>query len=469
MKIKKISQFRKKGIVSHVKEKGFTLVELILTVSFITAASVIIYMIYDKAKDMKNVENEFRNISEFVASVENMVETSGSYTGITTANLGTYGLAFNTGLNPDIDSPNPKTINITYKELSDKVCTGLTSQIEGKLGSGSKVVVKANGTTLLSPINPTEAARNCSTANNQNQVVISLTKLNTGSSSTITNVTQVVRPPKVEPSYPTFGINVPTPTLSIPDNPQFLAVTQPKQGSYNNPTAPAVPPIPGIIPPISNPNSGYTRPSVPATPGWPGNGQQQGEKDKYAGRTDIPRGFIEVDQICMQTRYVIHQTTQTAYVEYVVVEGPSPALCVPLQSSVDGMFLLEWSDAYTTQNSGLGLVQPVFQIGSGSTARLDNAYQYLQPFISQLMAMGSQLPPGQRFISAIPECSKFNIMIDAVSGPRIYFPESGSTWLYGYAGASRPTVMAESQFGTYDIEGNTLFLYVDKKDNTQCI
>lgn len=454
------------------KTKGFTLVELLLSIGFIGVASAVVYGVYSKAEDMAKIDTELRTIATFMEKVEAIADSRGSFTGINTSTLEGFGLSFVSELkNAEISTPNPQTIDIKYSEVNERVCSGLAVQSEGKLGTNSLVKIKANGQELKSPISPVEAAANCKKNRSSNEIVVSLSKLD-AQVNAINGVPQSVRPQKQEPIYPTFGVNVMPPTFAIPEAPVFLVAQQPSSGVYVPPPAPTTPPIPELIPGSGSSTppgqSGGIDDTIPPGEGGiqpPVGGSGGGNFQVPEG---IPDGYLEITEVCMQTKYVIHQTT-AAYEELVVVEGPSPTLCTPFDEAatqgIQQSFLLDWVDAYIAEEGGNGYYTPSFYTSNGTTERFENAYSYLTPYITLLQLQGAQLPPGQRFNSVIPSCTKYNYFLNQ-TGPRVYFPESGSAGLTSKD--YPPTVISENDWQNASKGNNTLVLYVDKEKESDC-
>lgn len=457
-----------KNIRSSKKKRGMTLIELLLAIGFISAASAVIYGVYAKADDMQKIENELRTISTFMNNVEAISESRGSFTGISSSTLDSFGLDFNSGLGSfDISTPNPSTINIEYKGINERVCSGLIMQAEGKLGTVSVVKLKANGKDLPAPVNPVSAAQNCNKNRNGNVLTISLSKL-TDQSTPIVEIAQNNRPVKAEPVYPTFGVNVPAPTFQIPEKPEFLLAEQPAPGVYVGPPPAPNPPLPNLVPgdgSSSAPGQAPPPGGIEGTPSEPVEGSGGGN---FGGSesTGIPDGYLEITEVCMYTKYVLHHTTASTS-QIVSIEGPSPTLCVEFTetTSDQSSFLLDWVESYIVEDGGNGYMVPTFYSKNGTTETFQNAHAYLAPYIRQLQLMGAQLPLGQRFNPDIPTCANYNYFLNQ-TGPRVYFPETGTAGLTN--SNYRPTVVTETEWNNTPKTNNSIVLYVDKQKQSDC-
>lgn len=106
------------------KNRGFTLVEILLVVGFIAVAGLAVYVTYNKVSSSGQANTETRNLSTLQAGVKSLYGGSTNYTGITNAVL-------NDGrVTPDSMRPIPYTlgataINNTFGGTVDVIATTL--------------------------------------------------------------------------------------------------------------------------------------------------------------------------------------------------------------------------------------------------------------------------------------------------------------------------------------------------------
>ena len=62
--------------MNNKKNKGFTLLELLIAVGFVSVASVSTYSIASFANDMMVIRNETKDLSEFIKDIENTTSTT---------------------------------------------------------------------------------------------------------------------------------------------------------------------------------------------------------------------------------------------------------------------------------------------------------------------------------------------------------------------------------------------------------
>jgi hypothetical protein len=244
------------------KNKGFSLIELLITVAVITIVSVSSYMMYDNNKSNAKVTAEVQQLSDLTKKLDSLTMAS-NYVSLNNSTLQSFGLDFKSEFQqPVIQGLSPTNLSVIYNGLNEKECTDFSVKTMAKLAGMADFTTKVNQ-TVISVSNPVLVANNCQN-NNNNQVELVFNKL----SNTVAAVTQSPLPPRVaspDPApIPPFTPGVVTlpgivaPTVPTPPN---LGGVIPGPGSI--PTIPVV--NPPTVPPIScaTPGSCVTPPVIP--------------------------------------------------------------------------------------------------------------------------------------------------------------------------------------------------------------
>lgn len=166
------------------KNKGFTLVEILLVVGFIALASIGVYTIYAKVQTANAANAESRNLDTIRAGIKNLYGASPNYTGISPTVInnakitpeamrgtGAGNITNTFGGTVWVAATNLGTgvnngFRITYPLVTDAVCTKLVTtggaQFDQVIVGGQPV--KVFGTNTL---NPATAATACIAAPQQ--------------------------------------------------------------------------------------------------------------------------------------------------------------------------------------------------------------------------------------------------------------------------------------------------------------
>jgi type II secretory pathway pseudopilin PulG len=173
------------------KNKGFTLVEILLVVGFIALASVGVYTIYSKVQTANSANAESRNLDTIRAGIKNLYGASPNYTGITATVVNQAkitpeamrdatpaGITNTFGGTVTIDPVNLGTgtangFRITYPLVTDVVCTKLvtTGGAQFDQVTVGTTVIKTFGTNKM---DPADAAAACNGAAQQTVLFDSL-------------------------------------------------------------------------------------------------------------------------------------------------------------------------------------------------------------------------------------------------------------------------------------------------------
>jgi type II secretory pathway pseudopilin PulG len=164
------------------RTKGYTLIEILLVTGFVSVASIGVYTIFNKAKDISIANNEAKIVEHFRTEIARMYENSPSYLGLdnaavnaakvtptnmTTANpneiVNKFGGAINiTPIN--YASIANSGFRITYPNIRISSCPHMALSLMGGFNS-----ISVNGTVVKNygdgTINPGALATACSNAN----------------------------------------------------------------------------------------------------------------------------------------------------------------------------------------------------------------------------------------------------------------------------------------------------------------
>jgi type II secretory pathway pseudopilin PulG len=165
------------------KTKGYTLIEILLVTGFIAVATIGVYTIFNKAKDISIANDEAKIVDHFRTEIARMYENSPSYTGLDNIAVNTAKV---TPINMTTANPNEifnkfggtVTINpitysgvtdsgfrITYPNIRIASCSYMVLSLMGGFNS-----ITVNGTVVKNygdgAVNPAILATACSNASN---------------------------------------------------------------------------------------------------------------------------------------------------------------------------------------------------------------------------------------------------------------------------------------------------------------
>lgn len=152
------------------KQKGFTLVEILLIVGIVSIATVGVYTIFNIASDWNKASNEADGLYNIITRVERATNTSGNFSGISMATLPIIGGNFTSFINMNnIISPAPNTLNFVYRNVNGRICSNFVSKMLGMPGNVSAIL---NGTVVPNMTQASDVSSIC--ARDSNDVTISL-------------------------------------------------------------------------------------------------------------------------------------------------------------------------------------------------------------------------------------------------------------------------------------------------------
>lgn len=213
--------------------KGFTLVELLVSVGFLSVASVSTYNIASYANDFRVIRNEVNDLSQFVKDIENTTNTT-DFNDETISTLRQY------KSNLELSSITTKKGNLllNYSNVKARICIDFVN----KMITGNKNITAVINGKDIGKNDLAEISNSCL---NQNELSIVLNKT---SSYTIETITASVNPP------PPAHIDV-----VIPETPESLQAKAPTVPAFIPSTAiPVVYSITGTAPvyPVITPPEG---------------------------------------------------------------------------------------------------------------------------------------------------------------------------------------------------------------------
>lgn len=268
------------------KNKGFTLIELMIAIGVITILPVASYMLYKVANENNQSDVEFKRLSQVFKEINETTATIGIPSNINKDNLYTIsnGLESSIGLYA-VNTPNPQVLNFVYKDLDSKTCSNLTNSM---VNSADYVSAIVNGESIENRDNISSVVNRCKL--NKNDVTIVLNKfINTEIVSVVTpnpksvpTVIDVYNPPYVAtpnmpppftngilpPTMPNINVTTTTPPTSIPNAPSLPGPGPgggPVQTVPHGPPPPPIPAPPPILPPIKPPSPFYAFPVTSCT------------------------------------------------------------------------------------------------------------------------------------------------------------------------------------------------------------
>lgn len=155
--------------IKNLKQKGFTLIEILLVIGFIAGAMVVAFITYPKVQATNRANLENQHLQAIAGGIKNLYSTTGNYIGLTTRAV------IQANINPDdmlvdrsawtidnqwggtvatvVDPVSNKLFNVTYTNVPDNECTKLVS------GAATNFIrVRVDG-TLMKDHSPGVATR----------------------------------------------------------------------------------------------------------------------------------------------------------------------------------------------------------------------------------------------------------------------------------------------------------------------
>lgn len=231
------------------KNKGFTLVEILIAVGLVSIASVSTYGIATYANDIRTTKSEVSDLSEFIKSIENTTNT-------TVFNDEAIQTFQQYKSNLELASITSKNGNLllNYSNVKTRVCVDFVSKM---ISANKNIAAIINGKDI-SKNDLNEISNSC--FNNQNELSIVVNK---SQSYTINTITASVNPPPL-PHVDVVIPDIPTPA-QIPQVQAFTPSTaQPTTYGVTGvaPVYPVVAPSGGPIAITPGTTTGVIKPPV---------------------------------------------------------------------------------------------------------------------------------------------------------------------------------------------------------------
>ena len=223
------------------KNKGFTLLELLIAVGFVSVASVSTYNIASFANDVMIIRNETKNLSEFIKDIENTTNTN-AFNDEAIQTFREY------KSNLELSSITTKSgkLLLNYSNVKTRVCVDFVSKM---ISANKNITALINGKEITkNDLN--EISNSC--FNNQNELSIVVNKSSGYTIETITASVNVKLPNTNNDDFIVPEAQIP---LSIPQVASFVPPT----------TTPIVYGLTGVSPvyPVVPPSGG----AIAVTPG----------------------------------------------------------------------------------------------------------------------------------------------------------------------------------------------------------
>lgn len=266
------------------KQKGYTLLELLIITGIVSLAAASVYGIAKVASDWSKSSRETEKLQVLFRQINDSTNMMG-YSGITKDNLSNISSGIESALDlRNVVSPSADKLNFEYRNLGARVCRDLTLKM---LSSSNTVHAIVNGVTFDSPNNVGALVGACDNSDNDVTVVLNkyqdTTVMASASPSNNVNPTPTpfptnkpyVSPPGIGNPYVTstavpvrYGLTDKPPALtpSVPSNPPL--VSQPPPISPSGPSVPPFTPPPVVRPPATPGGGNNDSGGTPGTDSW---------------------------------------------------------------------------------------------------------------------------------------------------------------------------------------------------------
>lgn len=240
--------------MNTIKNKGFTIIELLITTGFISLASVGAYAVANTANDYRKSSTEVKNLNALIKQIDNSTSTVENYQGISLSSL-----AFNSALAlADVQAIN-KQLNFIYKDIGSRVCNDFTSKM---LASSKNIEAIVNGSNFNKE-NIKDIAVACYQDTNDLTIVLNK-ELKDYSINTVVASINLPPPPVPEIAIPA----VPVPASWTPPTAFTASTAVPTTYPLTSVVAPSFGPVVGGGGPINVTSPPGTTPQTPQVPSW---------------------------------------------------------------------------------------------------------------------------------------------------------------------------------------------------------
>lgn len=184
------------------KNKGFTLVELLIGVGLVSIASVSTYSIATYANDIRTTKSEVSDLSEFIKGIENTTNT-------TVFNDEAIQTFQQYKSNLELASITSKNGNLllNYSNVKARICVDFVSKM---ISANKNISAVINGKDI-SNNDLNEISNSC--FSNTNEISIVVNKSQSYTINTITASVNTPPPPHVDVAIPEIPIPIPVPTV----------------------------------------------------------------------------------------------------------------------------------------------------------------------------------------------------------------------------------------------------------------
>lgn len=215
------------------KNKGFTLVELLLGVGFLSIASVSTYSIATYANDFRTIKSEVSDLSEFIKGIENTTNT----TVFNDEAIQTF-QKFKSNLELSSITSKNGNLLLNYSNVKTRVCVDFVSKM---ISANKNITAIINGKAIgKNDLN--EISNSCFSNTNELSIVV-----NKSQSYTINTITASVNTP------PPPHVDVVIPEVPIPIPIQKIEAFTPSTANPIIYSITGVAPVYPVVPPTGGP------------------------------------------------------------------------------------------------------------------------------------------------------------------------------------------------------------------------
>lgn len=238
----------------NTKNKGFTLIEILLSTGFISVSSIGAYAIANTENDYRKSSTEVKNLNALIQQIENSTSTVENYQSISLSSLN-----FNSALSLAYVQPINKSLNFVYSDVDSRVCNDFTNKMLSSSKNISAIVNKSKFDK--------ESIKDIAVACYQDKNDLTIVLNKELSDYSLNTVVASVNPPP--PAVPDIELPVvPTPASWTPPEAFTASTAVPATYPLASTTAPAFGPVVVAGGPISVTTPPGTSPQAPALPNW---------------------------------------------------------------------------------------------------------------------------------------------------------------------------------------------------------
>ena len=256
-------------IKNNIRKKGFTLIEILLIVFFVSLTFLGIYMMQGKTSDEVTINKEKEYILTLFDEIDRSASVLSRFQNISLQSLKENGYINKTnGFDlVSVTAPTPTRLEATYNNLKNKECSMFVSSIVNFSESYS---AKINNIIIPSKADPKNITLECSADSNNVVIVRENNMFGVTLNTTLNGINNPTTGQNIN-TCPVGVCNTMTPVTPVPFTPITVAVNKPSvtiQGAVTTPTfTPGTPMVqPPVVPPVVTPPPPVVPPPVVPPP-----------------------------------------------------------------------------------------------------------------------------------------------------------------------------------------------------------